>query len=76
MTRRLPPLRPREVIRALEKAGFAVDHSTGSHRILRHPEEPHLRVTVAFHGRDLKPKTLRSIIKQAGLSVDEFIDLL
>lgn len=76
MTRRLPALKPREVIRALGRAGFVVDHATGSHHILYHSAKPRLRVTVAYHSKDLKPKTLRSIIRQAGLTVDEFLDLL
>jgi predicted RNA binding protein YcfA (HicA-like mRNA interferase family) len=49
---------------------------TGAHHILYHQGKPHLRVTVAYHNRDIKPSTLRSIIRQAGLTVDEFIDLL
>jgi predicted RNA binding protein YcfA (HicA-like mRNA interferase family) len=76
MTRRLPALKPREVIRALQRAGFFVDHVTGSHHILYHTGKPHLRVTIAYHGKDLKPKSLRSIIRQAGFTVDEFLDLL
>jgi predicted RNA binding protein YcfA (HicA-like mRNA interferase family) len=35
-----------------------------------------LRVTVPYHNRDLKPRTLASIIEQAGLTVEEFLDLL
>ncbi len=73
---RLPALTPRAVIAALEKAGFAVHHVTGSHHILRHKSNVALRVTVPFHGRDLKTGTLRRIIKDAGLTVDEFEDLL
>lgn len=76
MTRRLPALKPREAIRALGRAGFVVDHVTGSHHILLHPARPQRRVTVAYHNKDLKPKTLRSIIRQAGLTVEQFIDLL
>jgi predicted RNA binding protein YcfA (HicA-like mRNA interferase family) len=76
MTRRLPALKPRTVIRVLRRAGFVVDHVTGAHHILYHPARPHLRVTVAFHNKDLKPKTVRAIIRQAGLTVDEFLDLL
>ena len=76
MTRRLPALRPRRLIRALERAGFVIDHVTGSHHILRHPGKPHLRVTVAYHNRDIRQSTLRSIIREAGLAIDEFIDLL
>jgi len=73
---RLPTLRPRRVIRALERAGFSIDHVTGSHYILYHPGKPQLRVTVAYHNRDIRPSTLRSIIRQAGMTADEFIDLL
>jgi len=76
MKRRLPVLKPRQVIRALERADFFVHHVSGGHYALRHLHRRNLRVTVAYHNRDLHPKTLRSIIRQAGLSVDEFIDLL
>jgi predicted RNA binding protein YcfA (HicA-like mRNA interferase family) len=40
------------------------------------PGDPSRWVVVAHHNRDLHPKTFRSILRQAGLSVDEFIDLL
>jgi predicted RNA binding protein YcfA (HicA-like mRNA interferase family) len=76
MGQRLPVLRPKAVVRALERAGFLVHHTTGSHYILKHPERPLLRVTVAWHNRDLKRKTLATIIEQAGYSVEEFIELL
>jgi len=61
------------VIRALVRNGFVVDHTTGSHYILIREK---LRVVVPFHNRDLKRGTLASIIAQAGLSVEEFIELL
>jgi predicted RNA binding protein YcfA (HicA-like mRNA interferase family) len=73
---RLPALKPREVIRALGRAGFEIHHVSGSHYVLRHPSDPRLRVTVAHHSRDLKPKTLRTIIKQAGVTEEAFRDLL
>ena len=76
MSQRLPVVKPKEVIRALERAGFYIHHSTGSHYILKHPEKPDLRVTVAFHNRVLKRKTLASIIEQAGYTVEEFTELL
>jgi len=76
MSQRLPVVKPKEVIRALERAGFYIHHSTGSHYILKHPENPDLRVTVAFHNRELKRKTLASIIEQAGYTVEEFTELL
>ena len=76
MSPRLPAVKPNEVIRALKRAGFVVHHTSGSHYILKHPERPELRVTVAYHGKDLKRKTLASIIEQAGYSPEEFIRLL
>lgn len=71
----LPTLTPAAVIRALERAGFFLDHASGSHRFYRHRERPGI-VTVPFHRRDLKRGTLLAIIKQAGLTRDEFLRLL
>ena len=76
MTPRLPALRPREVIRARERAGFSLHHVTGSHHYFRHPGRPALRVTVPVHAADLKRGTLAAVIKQAGLTAEEFLDLL
>ena len=76
MSPRLPALRPREVIRALERAGFVVARTSGSHYLLRHPDRPERSVTVAYHATDLKPGTLRAIIKQAGFTVEQFLELL
>ena len=73
---RLPAVRPREVIRALERSGFVVDRTSGSHYVLKRRDDPKQRVIVAHHNRDLKPKTLRAIIEQAGLTEAEFLDLL
>lgn len=76
MSARLPALTPRTVMRALERAGFLVHHTTGSHYALRHPARPQLRVVVPYHNRDLKRSTLRSIIRQSGMTVEEFLELL
>lgn len=76
VSRRVPVLKPKDVLRALERAGFAVHHVTGSHYILKHPEKVRLRVTLPWHNKDLKRGTLRSIIGQAGYTMDEFADLL
>ncbi len=73
MTGKLPALKPKIVIKALERNGFYIHHMTGSHYILK---KGNLRVTVAYHNKDLKPGTMASIIKQCGLSVEEFLDLL
>ena len=72
---RLPVCTPTDVIRALNRAGFILDHSTGSHRFFRHPTRAGI-VTVPFHRKDLKRGTLKSILEQAGLSTEELIQLL
>lgn len=74
---RLPVANGRQVVRALGNAGFLVDRVVGSHHVMTIPGDPTRTVTVPVHsGRDLKPGTLRSIIKQAGLSVEDFTKLL
>jgi predicted RNA binding protein YcfA (HicA-like mRNA interferase family) len=72
---RLPACTPTDVIRALERAGFDLDHSTGSHRYYRHPNRPGV-VTVAFHRRALKRGTLLAILKQASLTREQFLEFL
>ena len=76
MRRRLPAQRPQEVVRALNRAGFNIHRIKGSHHHLRHPDDPRLRVSVPVHNRDLQTGTLRAISRQAGLTVEEFLDLL
>jgi predicted RNA binding protein YcfA (HicA-like mRNA interferase family) len=61
------------IIRALKRNGFVVHHTTGSHYFLKKDK---LRVSVPYHNKDLKPGTMASIISQAGLSVEQFVDLL
>jgi predicted RNA binding protein YcfA (HicA-like mRNA interferase family) len=77
MNDRLPALKAREVIRALERAGFSVSRTSGSHCRLIHSINPARKVTVPLHGSaDLKRGTVRAIIAQAGLTVAEFMALL
>lgn len=73
---RLPRLTATEVLRALGHDGWYHHRQHGSHLVLRHPTKPG-RVVIAVHaGETLKPKTLRSILIQAGLSEDDLKDLL
>lgn len=76
MNPRLPALTSRDVIRALESAGFFVRRTRGSHYLFKHPRDPRLHVVVPYHSRDLSRKTLLSIIKSAGLTEEEFLELL
>lgn len=73
---KLPRIPSALVIRALKRAHFYQYHRSGSHIQLRHLKDTNLRITIPFHRKDLSPKTLKSILKQANLTVDEFIGLL
>ena len=73
---KLPRIPSALVIRALKRARFYEYHRSGSHIQLRHSDNSNLRVTIPFHKKDLSPKTLKSIIKQAGIAVEDFINLL
>jgi predicted RNA binding protein YcfA (HicA-like mRNA interferase family) len=77
VSERLPAVRARDVIRALERAGFVISRISGSHCRLIHTTDPARKVTIPLHGSsDLKKGTLRGIIAQAGLTVAEFLALL
>ena len=67
----LPRVSGREVVRALRKAGYERDRQRGSHIVLRQTAPPHRRITGPDH-REVAKGTLRAIIRQAGLTVDEF----
>jgi predicted RNA binding protein YcfA (HicA-like mRNA interferase family) len=73
MSPALPVISGAAAVKALEKAGFRVRRQTGSHIILRR-DNPFAQVTVPNH-KVLDRGTLRAIIKQAGLGVDEFVNL-
>jgi predicted RNA binding protein YcfA (HicA-like mRNA interferase family) len=72
---RLPVLSAKELIKALLKLGYEIDHQTGSHIILRNSNYPFRRLTVPNH-KEIAKGTLRAIIRQAGLSLEEFISLI
>ncbi|MEZ4669767.1 MAG: type II toxin-antitoxin system HicA family toxin [Anaerolineae bacterium] len=72
---KLPVVNGRECISALQRGGFVIDRQKGSHITLIR-DNPFARATVPNHNKALKPGTLRSIIRQAGLTVDEFVALL
>lgn len=71
---RLPQISGQECVKALAKAGFYMKRQQSSHMILRR-DEPFAQVVVPDH-KTLDRGTLRAIIRQSGLGVDEFINLL
>jgi len=72
----IPSVTSREMVAALQKAGFLIIRSKGGHHLLRHPDDRSRTTTVSMHPGDLPPGTVRVIIKQAKLSRQTFLDLL
>ena len=70
---KLPVCSGADAVRAFRQMGYEVDHQTGSHIILRHPTMR--RLTVPNH-RELAKGTLRALIREAGLTKEEFSNLL
>ena len=73
MSPSLPQLSGAEVVRALGRAGFEQVSQRGSHVKVRHPDG---RMAIVPLHRELAPGTLRSILRQAGLSNDQLGELL
>lgn len=70
---RLPAYTPKQLLRIFRQAGFLIDHQSGSHIVLRHPDGR--RTVIPYHTRDLKRGTLMGIIKQAGYTIEEFLKI-
>jgi predicted RNA binding protein YcfA (HicA-like mRNA interferase family) len=75
VTPRLPSVSARDLVRALERAGFERQRQKGSHLTLRHPLTKRTTV-VPMHTGDLKRPLLKMIIAQIGLSEEELLRLL
>ena len=72
---KLPTLSGKDVVKVLKRLNYEIDHQTGSHMILRQNKEPYRRMTVPNH-KEIAKGTLLAIIKQAGLTREEFFELL
>ena len=72
---KLPVASGSRVVKAFAKIGYEKDRQKGSHIILRHQNPPHRRLTVPDH-KEVSKGTLRSLIREAGLTMDQFIALL
>lgn len=71
----IPIIHPTEMLRVLLKTGFRIIRTRGSHMLLRHPLTKRM-TTVIMHPGELLRRTIASTLKQAGLSVKEFLRLL
>jgi len=72
---KLPVLSGTQLCKVLAKTGYFTDHQTGSHIILRNEKPPYRRLTVPNH-KEIARGTLRSILRQAGLTVDDLKQML
>jgi len=72
---KLPAVSGAETVKALRKLGYEFDEQHGSHIILRHAAPPHRRLSIPNH-KELAKGTLRALIREAGLTVEEFVGLL
>jgi predicted RNA binding protein YcfA (HicA-like mRNA interferase family) len=76
MSPHFPVVKASVCLKALERAGFYIDHQTGSHARMINSQNPKLRVTIPIHNKDLPYGTLRRILRQAGLNIEEFCKFL
>jgi predicted RNA binding protein YcfA (HicA-like mRNA interferase family) len=75
MSEKLPRVTARDVIKVIEKVGFYLVRQSGSHKIYKNDKG--VRITVPYHsGKILHPKLVKSIIRDADLTVEEFKRLL
>jgi predicted RNA binding protein YcfA (HicA-like mRNA interferase family) len=72
---KLPLVSGKETVKVFLQVGYTVDHQTGSHVILRKEEPPHQRLTIPLHP-ELAKGTLRAILRQAEMTIEEFNTLL
>ena len=74
---RLPVVTGRQVVRALERAGFSVIRIKGSHHFMRHSGDPSRQTVVPVHGsEDLGRAIVGKILRDVSLTADEFSALL
>ena len=73
--KKLPVISGRELSKALCKFGYLHDHQRGSHIILRHQDPPHRRLTIPDH-KEIAKGTLKNIIREAGLTLKELLEVL
>jgi predicted RNA binding protein YcfA (HicA-like mRNA interferase family) len=73
---KLPLLSARKILKALSKAGFKQVSQRGSHIKLKLIEENITRIVIVPNFNQVPLGTLRSIIRQSGLDIDDFLKLL
>lgn len=75
MSAKLPAITAKELVHVAERLGFVFRRQSGSHAIYVRPSDQ-ARVVIPMHGGDVKRKTLRAIINDLKISVEEFAEML
>ena len=74
MGNELPVMKPREVVSVFQRAWWRIDRQKGSHLMMVNDDDS-VGITIPMHTGDLAPGTLRSIVKQAGMTIAAFNEL-
>jgi predicted RNA binding protein YcfA (HicA-like mRNA interferase family) len=69
---KLPQFTPKKLIKKLNRLGFVVDHTTGSHIIMYH-KKGNRRAVIPYHLKDIPKGTLASLLREAGISRNELL---
>ncbi len=69
---KLPVLKPKQVIDKFEKLGFVIDRQSGSHVVMFNSKTKR-RAVIPIHLKDLKKGTLSAILRETGVTKEEFI---
>jgi len=72
---KLPLLTSKKLIKILLKIGFKLDHTSGSHYVFYHSKTKR-RAVVPYHRKDLPKGTLKAILREAGISIEEVYEAL
>lgn len=67
----MPAITAKKLLKFLQKRGFYISRKSGSHMILHQKDDDKKHVTLPLHNKDIKPGTLSSILKQAGINKKE-----
>lgn len=72
---KLPVVSGAKAVKAFQRIGYELSHQTGSHIILRSNKPPHRHLSIPNH-KELSKGLLRGLIRDAGLTIEQFTDLL
>lgn len=72
---KLPVISGAKAVKAFQRIGYELSHQTGSHMILRSKDPPHRHLSIPNH-KELSKGLLRGLIRDAGLTIEQFAELL